>query len=68
MSSTATEIHIPETAPTGRFLNNDPTRPIHSMGNKTLCGQLVLRVRVIGTPTCATCIAMKKEAAESLER
>ena len=56
MSNIATEIHIPETTP----LNNDPTKPIHSMGNKTLCGQLVLTVRVAGTPTCTTCIALKK--------
>jgi hypothetical protein len=62
MSSIATEIHIPETTPTGRFLNNDPTMPIHSMGNKTLCGQLVLAVRVTGTPTCTNCIALKNES------
>lgn len=60
MSNIGTEIHIPETAPTGQFLNNDPTKPIHSMGDKTLCGKLVLAVRVAGTPTCNTCIALKK--------
>ena len=60
MANIATEIHIPETTPTGQFLNNDPTKPTHSMDNKTLCGQLVRAVRVTGTPTCTTCIALKK--------
>lgn len=61
MTNITTKIHIPETTPTGKFLNNDPTQPIYNMGDKTLCGQPVLMARVAGTPSCAACIALQKK-------